>query len=433
MAIIEPFKGIVYSKERIKDISSVMAPPYDVMTEDDVNRYESKNEYNIVRLIRSKDLSMDGRIIDRYTRAAELLKRWLEIGVLVRDREPSIYLYEHIFKVEGKNYRRTGFLSAVRLENYSSGKVLPHENTFPAPIEDRFRLTVATKANLCSIFSIFSDKEGNVMELLEGELERGMIYTVVDEDGGQHTISRISDKDIIERVKKLMWEKKFLIADGHHRYETALRYRDFIRSKIAPSENPIPADYVLMYLSPMESSGLVILPIYRLIKFTRQMNSGSIIKRSGRYFDIKKLNSRDEAIDFLNKASSNSFKGFALEFDDGVYLFSLKSPEIMRDFNQENYSSARLLLNVSILHQLFIRHVIGMSQEEAEKNIRYSSSIKELMEYKNKEGGDVLVLLGPTTIAEIRAVAENNERMPQKSTYFYPKLLSGLVIRTLEE
>lgn len=433
MAVIKAFRGILYSKQKIKNISSVTSPPYDVLTDNEVKRYERRHKFNIVRLIQSREGRIGTQKFDRYEMARLFFNRWREDKVLVQDAVPSIYLYEHKFIVNAKRYTRSGFISEVLLEDFSSGKVLPHENTFSGPIEDRFRLTVATKANLCSIFSIFSDPQNMVMELLENKKKNAIICSAEDEDGGLHKLYRISDPNIINRVKGLMSDKVFLIADGHHRYETALKYRDYVRSRIKNVSGKIPADYVMMYLTPMESRGLIVLPIYRLIKLSDSTSIDLILKKSSEYFNVTIFKSQKEAMDFLERNSDNDFKGFVVIFDKAIYLFSLKSFEIMEKFNQGNYSKTRLLLNVSILHLLFVRQILGMDNNEAERSIYYSNNLEELILKKKEILKSALVLLNPPTIKEIRTVAENNEKMPHKSTYFYPKLLSGLVIRSLEE
>ncbi len=433
MALIKPFKGLLYSKDKIKDISSVVSPPYDVLTEEDIRRYEKRNEFNVVRLIQSRNGMKGRRKLDRYEVASEYLRNWRANKIIVEDRVPSVYLYEHNFSVNQKRYRRTGFISAVKIEDFASGKVLPHENTFAGPIEDRFKLTVATKANLCSIFSIFSDPQGKVMDMIENRGNAEAIYRATDDDGGTHSLFRVTEPEIIEEVKAIMRDKVFLIADGHHRYETAIRYRDYIRRNKKKHISEHPSDYVMMYLTPMESSGLVILPIYRLIKLPDVVDIDSITKNSAEYFDIKKLNSREEAQKFLEENARNNFKGFVIISDRGIYLYSLKAEEIMNKFNPGNYSRTRLLLNVSILHLLFIDQILGMNEDASERNIFYSHNLSELEEKQKEIKRSIIVLLNPPTISEIREVAENNERMPHKSTFFYPKLLSGLVFRSLEE
>lgn len=431
MAEIKPFRGIIYSERKVGNISDVVSPPYDVLTEEDILRYERRSKYNVVRLIQSRDGVVNGRKVNKYEMAGEYFRQWREEKVLVQDTRPCLYIYEHQFSVNNKQFRRIGFISAVKLEDFSSGRVLPHENTFAGPIEDRFKLTIATSANLCSIFSIFSDSDGMVMDLLENRAEKEKVYSAVDADGGVHIIYRVSGDKVINEVRIKMTDKVFLIADGHHRYETALRYRNHLRQHLKNPNREIPADYVMMYLTPMESQGLVILPIYRLIKLPPHSEVNDILKKSEQYFKIMKLNSTEEALELLEK--DKNLRGFAVIFQSGVYLFTIKSVDIMDRFNKENYSKPRLTLNVSILHMLFIEHILGMSRELAEKNIYYSNNLGELYIKRENGAGDAIILLNPPTIQEIKAVAENRERMPHKSTFFYPKLLSGLVIRLLDE
>jgi len=258
MAVIKPFRGIIYSTQKINEIANVFSPPYDVLSEDDVKRYEKKHEFNVVRLIQSRNGRIGRQKLDKYAMAANCFKHWRRDGILLQDKTPSIYIYEHRFTVNKNGFRRIGFISAVKIEDFSSGRVLPHENTFAGPIEDRFKLTVATKANLCPIFSIFSDSDGEITKFLEDKSNKVKIYSAEDQDGGLHTLYRISAQQTIEEVKKIMHHKIFLIADGHHRYESALRYRDYVHSTIKDERGEIPADYVMMYLTPMESSGLVL-------------------------------------------------------------------------------------------------------------------------------------------------------------------------------
>src|SRR3990172_10623964 len=266
MAIIAPFRGILYNPNKIKDMSTVIAPPYDVISPEGQERLYQNSDYNIVRLDFGKEGPSDDQGHNKYTRAASEFKAWQENGILVRDEMPAIYIYEQDYRLkDGSIKTRKGFMALVRLEELDSGVILPHERTLSGPKTDRLNLTKATDANFSPIFSLYSDPEMKTSALLSGESKTLPIVNVQGEDGANNRLWRVTDESIINGLIREISDKMIFIADGHHRYETALNYRNEMREKHPDYTGREGFYYTLMYFSNMDDEGLTVFPTHRLI------------------------------------------------------------------------------------------------------------------------------------------------------------------------
>jgi len=407
MVMVNPFYGVRYNPDKINDFSSILAPPYDVISPTEQNELYEKSPYNVVRLILSK-----GEGDEKYTQASKTFRIWMVEELLIRDREPCIYPYYQEFEEDGKTITRKGFIGAVRLEDFSSKRILPHERTFPKHKQDRLKLTIACRANLSPVFAIYSDPEGRVQKSIEEKLPEKPIIDAIGGDGVKSRLWRVFDSDLISEVKSHMTNRNLLIADGHHRYETALEYRDIQRKIFGMDSVDKPYEYVMMYLCRGEDEGLLIKPTHRVVKNLGSLNVKGFLKKLNERFNLEKV-SFNKGISALGPREFAVFTGDP----DLVFKASLKEPLPVSYKN----------LGVILLHNLVFNEII--KEEEAE--ILYTKSIKEVVSLVKGEYKLAFILPNISAL-DIFEVSMANEKMPHKTTYFYPKLLSGLVFHLLD-
>ncbi len=403
MVMVVPFRGVRYNPERVGALDSVLAPPYDVINPKEQNELYEKSHYNVIRLILSR---IEGD--EKYVQAAETFRNWIQEEVLIRDSAPCIYPYYQEFEENERKITRKGFIAAVRLEDFSSKKILPHERTFSGPKLDRLKLTSACNANLSPVFAIYSDSEGTLEKAIEEKCSEPII-NAVGEDGVRNWLWRISDVDLISRIKTGMLGSSLLIADGHHRYETALKYRDIQRKKFGTTTGNETYEYVMIYLSRAESEGLIIKPTHRVVKNLGSVQMEEFLEKLKTRFNLEKTPSN-------KNISTLSHREFAILTKDSVFRVSLK----------ESFPVSYKNLAVILLHSLVFGEIIN--EEEAE--IFYTKSLEEVVnlvkcEYK------LGFVLPPLKATDVFEVVMAGEKMPHKTTYFYPKLLSGLVFHPL--
>ncbi|MFQ5455276.1 MAG: DUF1015 domain-containing protein [Nitrospirota bacterium] len=462
MADIIGFKGILYNKERISDLRDVVSPPYDIISKDEQDIYYQRNDNNVVRLELGKELPADNKEENRYTRAAEYLKEWLEKGILKRDDVPSIYLYELEYRLSsGERKRLKGFFSLMLLEEFNSGKIIPHEDTFSSHKKDRLNLLRVCSANFSPIFSLYSDPEGEIIGLLSNEIDYNMPeIDIVDDEGIRHRVWTISNQRVIGCLTNKMKDKTLFIADGHHRYETALNFRNEMRERLQKNDTKEGFDYTLMFLSNMDDKGLTILPTHRIVTMPCKLDMNSFINKLSNYFNVKSYNLIPSSNSLfikgehggLTKAGTSEFppltKGDREDFQrdflhtikkdgknnitigmccekDRYYLLTLQEGDI--DI-QNKRSSAWNRLDVSIFQTLIIEKILKIDDPIKENHISYIKGEKEVFREIRKNSGSIAFFLNPPMIKELKEVVDAGERMPHKSTYFYPKPLTGLVM-----
>ncbi|MFQ5902675.1 MAG: DUF1015 family protein [Candidatus Binatia bacterium] len=293
MAIVMPFRGIHYDPRNVGDIGEVVTAPYDVISAEEQELCYQRSEHNIIRLILGKVYPKDDDTNNRYTRAAGFLNAWLREGVLVQDPQPAFYLYRQAYTLEGKERVGRGIIGLVRLDEFRRGVILPHEKTLTAPKADRLALLGACQANLSPIFGLYSDPEKGLTSLfMEKEVQDSPRYRLVDDRGIHHALWPLFQQEAIERIASRIENKKILIADGHHRYETALQFQKKMRGGMTEDIGKKPFDYVLMYLANMDEEGFSILPTHRLVRRVPDLDSGglpSLLERINHRFDILEL------------------------------------------------------------------------------------------------------------------------------------------------
>ena len=427
MVDIAPFKGITYNKKKV-DVNKVVAPPYDVISKEEQEQLYRKSEYNIVRLILGKEYLDDTGENNRYTRAADFFHRWTDVKILVRSDKPSMYVYEEDYTINGKNKKMRGFIALLKLEGYETGKVKRHEKTLSKPKEDRLKLMKTCNANFDQIFLLYSDPEKKIDEILDRNAKGKPDYEVKYNDVG-HRLWTITRRDDIDEIVKTMKPKPLFIADGHHRYETALNYRNYMREKHPDFSGDEVFNYMMVQFNNMDER-LSILPTHRLIHNIPELNVDETLEKLKEFFDVEKMvlpeNKGEKIVDMLKKKKNK--KVFALYHDKKCYILTLKDISVMNMFG----SGSEILrkLDVSILHTLIIEKILGIT--DVEKHVKYTRDENEAVKLVDEGKYQLSLFLNATTLDELKAVSEANENMPQKSTYFYPKQLTGLVMNAIE-
>lgn len=446
---IKPFAGLRFAADKVGSLDLVTCPPYDVITDEQRDELYSRSRYNVVRLVLGKTSDSDSESDNRYTRAAASLKQWQREQVLRRDPEPALYAYEQQFVVGGSEYTRFGFIAAVGLQDFSLGGILPHERTLSKPKADRLQLMRATKSNLSPIFGIYSDRAGSIEGALREQIKRVDPEVVTDDSGTINRVWPVTDYDTIEAVRLGMESNQVLIADGHHRYETSLNFQKEVRQQLGSSvENQkLASDYTMMMLVNMHGTGLVVLPTHRVIHGLDQFDPTAFVSECARWFDVQEVDPKwlatvedmtpDRFLDSLsgsgNRATSTC--AFGLYAAGKLYLLRLGDDRSkVEPLIDPSRSQAWRGLDVSVLHSVIIGHVMNISEEDQlnQKNLKYTRSLREAVSLVDSGQCQAALLMNPTSIEEVRQVASAGETMPQKSTYFYPKLLTGLVLRSLE-
>ncbi len=408
MAEIIPFKGILYDTTKVQ-IEDVLAPPYDIITPEYREALYMQSPYNIVRIDFGKEEPGDDETKNKYTRARGYLDAWMKEGVFLQNRNPSFYAYEMSYRIDGTRKRLLGFLGLVKLEELGKGSVYPHECTHSKPKQDRLNLMRACNANTSPIFALYKSSGDRIARILSDISMTRSYLTAVDISGDVHRLWQIDDEEDINLIRHELLDKAIFIADGHHRYETAF---DFYRER-SSHENPSSAksfDHVLMFLSNMIDEGLTILPTHRLLRSVPE----DIDRILSRYFEIETISG-----DFdIQKRLSGERCVF------GLYRKVSKPWQILKyrntDVSEINHELREI--DVIILHELVLKK-ISLTTE-----IGYEMDIGRALDRVNSGEFSAAFFLNPTKVEDVEKAALSSVRMPPKSTYFYPKLLTGLVI-----
>jgi len=421
MAKIEPFAGVHYNLEVVEDISKVVCPPYDIIDAGGQEQFYQRHAYNIIRLILGKDFSADNDKENKYTRAGAYLEEWLRRGVLMQDNERSLYFYEQVFTLQGEKKTRLGVIALMRLDDEGQDRsVYPHEHTHTAPKEDRLKLLKSVEANLSPIFTVFSDPGAALNDLFKKHVaSRKPLFDVIDDEHNRHRLWQVGDEVLIAQFKGLMSDKQLFIADGHHRHEVARMFREFKR-KTSPAGFKDSYNYIMTYLTPLEDEGLCILPTHRLIK-----NAVFSIEDLSSCFDVKEVPGAKE-LSAAMKERQEDVGVFGLYKDHHFYLLKLSEKRACNKMIQEGPKDYKNL-DVVILHKVAFDHLCKIALEDIAYEIDLGRAVTEV----DSGAYGAVFVLNPTKMEQIRSIALGGHVMPQKSTYFYPKLLSGLVINKL--
>lgn len=434
MANIIPYRGIRYSEKSPSKLAKIMAPPYDVINTRQKKQLLASDPTNVIRLIIGNPSFETHRASD-YAHARKTFGTWQKKGVLQRDWEPAIYVYQQVFSVNGKTFHRTGFIGLSQLTPFGKkkGGILAHEHTLSGPKADRLKLTKACKANFSCIFSLYPDK-GGVGKLLKKVTARKADINVEYPKGIHNRVWEVLDAKWIKELQKKMKPVTLFIADGHHRYETALAYQAHCSKWSKGPAGSKAFDYVQMMFVAMEDPGLVILPTHRMLPKRLVESSALLLSRLSSLGDIHEYPKSLSGLapwQWLQKLG-NQRPAIGISFD-GKKLYALQfSKEVARSPLMAGVSEAQRGLDVTLLHRLILEPFFGITKEKVEHEISFTSMADEAVTRLRKKEFAVTFFLNPTRIEQLREVALKQERMPQKSTYFYPKLVTGLVFNSLE-
>jgi len=428
MTKIKPFKALIYNPGKIRDFNQVVCPPYDVISPEAQEMYRNRSCYNLIHVLLTKDLP--GR--DKYKAAQETFEDWLKNDVLISDNSEAIYFYSQQYNINGEKRTRLGFISLLRLgdnNKEASSGAFGHENTHLEAKEDRFRLIKSIKANLSPIFVIFLDKKRIIQRVFRNYIPKQEAFIeVVDDEKTVHRLWRITEAELIRNIQQGMLNEHMFIADGHHRYEVACAYRDLMRQNSEGFSGEEPFNYILSYFTNTDPRGLSILPIHRLLKPEGQFTAESLRLELGKNFDISEVKDKTRFFFLLQKAGFNGHL-VGMYRQNRYWLLRLKNVRILDKLIADKPKEYRWL-DVAILNHLVFKDVFGLDPDNL-KGLTYSPQAGQFIKEADEDPLKIAFFLNPVKIEQIMAVALNGNKMPPKSTYFYPKVLSGLVINKI--
>lgn len=433
MVRIAPFRGILYNQNKVRNLSRVVAPPYDVISPEQQQKLYQKSPYNIVHL----DLNPQK---DPYEAVAQLFNSWQSEGILVRDETPAIYFLSHRFPLkEGGEKIRQGFIALAQMEDLSNGKIHAHERTHEGPKEDRLRLMLACHAHLSPIFALYSQPKQTVNHMLAERVQGIVPLIEIKEDKGSAcSLWRITEHEMIDFVQREMEEQPLLIADGHHRYEASLNYRNHLREEKGKWTGREAFNYVMVYLANLTDDNLLILPTHRLVKGYDSIPFQELEETLQRYFYLEPYPKTAEGRRWFLRALKSGGKkrhliGASFKRDPRYLILRLKNKRTMQRLAKDLSAPLREL-DVTTLHCLILGHVLGLSQEKQTQEgiIRYSQDDDLVLDVLDKEDYQAAFILNPPKAEEVSTIAFSGEKMPQKSTYFYPKLVTGMVLNKID-
>jgi uncharacterized protein (DUF1015 family) len=422
MATIQPFRGIRYNQKKVT-MRAVVAPPYDVITPVEQTSYYDRDPFNVIRLILARDE-------DRYSASARTFADWQESQILLRDDQPAIYpLVQTFTTTSGAQIERKGFIALCHLEEFDKGIVLPHEKTLSKAKEDRFKLFKATNSNFSQIFGLYSDPKKNI-DAYVGPVHAAMPVIDVEFEGVRNRLWTMTDPDTIKKIAALVEPMQILIADGHHRYETALAYRDLMRSQNPQHSGAELYNYVMMFFTNLDDEGLVIFPTHRVVHSLPSFDGEAMLATLAAHFTITDYTTHTGMTAALTASPQFSYgiivgkKYFVASLKNAGMLDELVPASVPRDVKE---------LDVVLLHSYILGTLLNISVDAQEKklNIHYLQQIEECAGEVAKGIAQAAFIVNSTKIEQVRAVAKAGHTMPQKSTFFYPKLISGLVLNKL--
>jgi uncharacterized protein (DUF1015 family) len=434
MADIRAFRAHRYDLGRVGALSDVVAPPYDVIDSALQDQLYAKSPYNVVRLILNREEAGDTEVRNRYSRARQHLRDWLREDVISQDRAPGLYVCEQEFTIEGERHRRRGFFARVRLEPFGAGNIFPHEETMPGPRADRLQLFRATEMNLSPVFGLYPDEDQSVQNNLDDAIRRALPMEARDHLGVTSRLWPVHDPHVVSTVTGLMGPRPVFIADGHHRYETALTYRKERLGDPGESGREAAVSFVLMYLVSMSDPGLIILPTHRLVNDVSDLTADVLRQRLGEQFRLEAVGSGEEgarrAWKLIGEEGTQQVLGFGTSADNQWLVARYVADEmVMKELAPEHGAEWRTLA-VSLLHELVLGKLL--CENPAHKpTCSYVHLLSEVTDAMAAGQCQLAALVPPVGMSEVTAIAGHQERMPPKSTYFYPKILSGLVFNSL--
>lgn len=424
MAEIRPFRGLRFNPQIIGDLGPVLCPPYDVLSPEDQQACHQRSPYNAVRLEQGEGVGED-----KYLRAAATFRRWLAEGILRPDEAPAFYLHHHYFSHGGQTLRRRGLIARVRLEDAGKRTILPHEGTLSRAKDDRLRLLRACQANISPILTLYEDPRGKMGRLLAACEARSPLFSATEVNGDRHTLWAIGDQETVAHLASSLATLPLYIADGHHRYQTALAYRREMQGKQPQTGGEMPYDYGLMTLVATADPGLVILPVHRLVRGLATSALRGLKEKLAALFEMEALEGEPEAL--LATLRERGQRAIAIGLlglgKEGLLL--TRQEGMPASLMPPGSSPAYRQTDVSVLNHAVLEGMLGVRQ--GEDGLTYTSQAEDAAGRVRRGEYQLAFLLNPIRIDRLKAVADAGEILPGKSTYFYPKLPTGLVIYSL--
>jgi uncharacterized protein (DUF1015 family) len=431
VAEVRPFKGIRYNSQLIKDIGTVICPPHDVIPPRLQDELYHRSEYNFIRIEFGRELPQDTPEDNRYTRAAASMEQWLKQDILKKEDKPVIYIHDYYFTHKGKNYKRRGIIARVRLEEWSKKVIYPHEGTLSKSKNDRLSILWACQANTSPILAMFQDSDRRIIPLLERETAKMPVIETKYFEGEKHAVWAITDPEILNNMSKEMATQPLYIADGHHRYESALLYKHE-REACAPSTGEEGYNFIMMTMVEFNDPGLLILPPHRLIRGIPKSTLFQIKSELSTFFDIKEMllnesNLWSKVDGILTGGLEHVRLGLAGLDNEHLFILELKentpANNLMPIFHTDIYNK----LDVSVVDHIILEKLLGLKVESEQTALTYTYDKQDAVNRVREGEYQLAILLNPIRAEVIKAIADAGDRMPRKSTYFYPKELAGLV------
>jgi uncharacterized protein (DUF1015 family) len=413
---IRPLKAILYS-QKAGNIENLITQPYDKIDAETQKEYYQKSPYNYCRLI----LPMEE---DKYQVAKQRVEQWLKEGILTKDKEPAVFVSRQQFTLDGEKCERTGLIAAMRLYDYTENMVFPHEGTYEAPKADRLNMLRAVQKDLEPVFVIYSDPERKTLTLLQQVAETKPIIQVTDSLQVKHTIWRVTDPEKIRQLQTELSGKTVVITDGHHRYESALAYRDEMRSKSSWTADSA-FNFHMCYMAPIQDEGLTVLPTHRLLKEFRLTNQA--LQDLERFFDVSEINPTVEALENFLKTHVNEH-AFCVYDGLKAYGLTLKHDKTVYEFVSAHVSRETKILDVVILRDIVFKQILKTGKLNMDENILYERWTKAAVDKVNSGEASIAFLVNPISAKTVAEIAQQHELLPEKSTDFYPKMVSGLMM-----
>jgi len=420
MPKLKPFRAVIYNQDKIADLSRVTCPPYDVISETEQRYYHDLSPYNFIHILLGMDIPGE----NKYIRAKKYLDSWLKENILASERSPAFYFYSQQYDLNGENFLRLGFIGLLRLESKGCG-VYRHEHTRQRPKEDRLRLLNETKASLSPVFVLFKDRKRLIQQVYQKYVYgKRPLFNITDLHGVVHRVWKLSHPELLEKISSQMKGEDLFIADGHHRWEVACVYKDMMASKCGQITGEEDFNYVLAYFTDTQSKGLKILPTHRLVRLDPGFDFDAFLTGLKDFFQVSEISDYARLSLLMKKASSIEHV-LGLYKDGKFFLLRLKDAKIL-DKAIAGKSRAYRSLDVCVLNYIILEKLIGSSGDS--EKIHYSQDVKGLIAAVDSDKALIAFFLNPVKVEQMVKVAMEGERMPPKSTYFYPKVLSGLVI-----
>lgn len=433
MVDISPFRAWRYDLSQVGDLADVTAPPYDVISPAEAERLRARHPENIAHVILPVSQPGDRSPDDRYARAGETLARWRHDGILVREHEESLYVYHQTFLRDGRPVTRRALLCRLRLEPFGTGHVFPHEETMSAPREDRLKLFRATKMNLSPVFGLFDDPGLAVTTLLEDACNGVTAWETTDDAGTRHRVWPITDPAVHGEVRRRLRESSVVIADGHHRYTTAINYQQELMAEGRLRDEFHPANHVLMALVASDDPGLTLRPTHRLITGLSGWTAEKMQAALSPTFEVDIVGTGPAAAkdtwDLVSAGGRQDVLGFGLATDQSWLIAELKDKSAMAAVTPEKSAEWRELA-VSVLHELVCNDLL-IKAGAGLFSFTYPHELKDAVDAVTHKTVDAAVLVPPATVEHVELIARQGETLPPKSTFFAPKLLTGLVLNAL--